>query len=325
MRSIVRILHAALLGAAMSVVSLAAQADGYPSKPVRIIVSYAAGGATDSVARQLAAAITEKTGQQVLVDNRPGAASQIGIQSLLSAPADGYTVILADPSPLTINPYLFKKLSYQPAALTPITRITKHYVGMVVSADSPYKSVRDFVEAAKAAPGKLTFGHPGTGTNIHLSGMRFNSVANIDVTAVPYRGDLPALQELAGGNTAAAWVSVNSAMPLVQGGKVRVLAVMSDSRVRALPDVPTFVEAGYPAMTTTSWLAIFAPPNMPAATVNEINGVFRWAAHSPKVVEWMAGNAMDPLVGTPQELANLVKSDSATFSAVIKQIGLTLD
>jgi tripartite-type tricarboxylate transporter receptor subunit TctC len=318
-------LQALTVGWVMTLTSLSAGADGYPSKPVRIIVAYAAGGATDSVARQLAAAITEKTGQQVVVDNRPGAASQIGIQTLLGSPADGYTVILADPSPLTINPYVLKKLSYQPSSLVPVTRITKHYVGLVVNANSPYRTVKDFVEAAKASPGKLSFGHPGNGTNIHLSGMRFNSVAGIDVTPIPYRGDSPALQELAGGNTAAAWVSLNSAIPLAQSGKLRILGVMSDSRVRALPDVPTFVEAGYPSLTTTSWLAIFAPTGTPAATVAEMNGVFRWAAHSPKVAEWMAGNAMDPLGGTPQDLEKLVQGDSATFSAVIKQIGLTLD
>jgi tripartite-type tricarboxylate transporter receptor subunit TctC len=325
MKLIARFVHASLVALIALSTTQAALADTYPSRPIRLLVAYAPGGATDALARQLGQAITEKTGQQVMVDNKPGGASAIAIQALMSAPADGYTMLLSDPSSTTTNPYLFKKLAYKPDQLTPVTRITKHYIALVVKGDSPYRTLKDFADAAKAAPGKLMFGHAGQGTNTQLMGLKFNSVAKVRVPDVAYRGDLPAVQDVMAGNVASGWVVVNSIMPFLKTGQLRVLAVMSDKRLAAVPDVPTFSESGYPDMTTTSWFGIFTQPGVPAAVMEQANAVFRAAATSPKVVEWMATQVMDPMPSSPNDLADLVRSDQAVYSAVIKTNNLALD
>lgn len=325
MKSFARLLQTLLVTLGCWLIASPAMAQAYASKQLRILVAYAPGGATDSLARHLASAITEKTGQQVIVENRPGGASAIAIQAMLAAPADGYTVLLSDPSATTTNPFLFKKLTYKPESLVPVTRITRHYIALFVRGDSPYKTLKDYVEAAKASQGKMMFSHAGAGTNTHLMGLRFNDLAGIKVGDVAYRGDLPALQEVLGGHLSSSWAVLNSAMPFVKAGTIRVLGVMADKRVSALPDVPTFAESGYAPMTTTSWFGIFAAPGVPPATLAQVNTVFRDAAQSPKVVEWMAGNVMDAVVGTPQDLADLVKSDASIYSEVISRTGITLD
>lgn len=325
MQSLQRLLARAVGLTVAMALAVPAIAQTFPSKPLRIIVAYAPGGATDALARQLAFAVTEKTGQQAIVENRPGGASAIAINQLAASPADGYTVLLSDPSSTTTNPFLFKKLTYKPEAMQPVTRITKHYIALFVRSDSPYRNLNDFVAAAKASPGKLMFSHAGQGTNTQLMGLQFNHLAGISVPDVAYKGDLPALQDVLAGNVPAFWGVVNSAVPYIQAGTLRTLGVMSESRIGAIPEVPTFAEQGYPSMTTTSWFGIFTASGVPASTVAQLNGIFGEAAKSSKVTEYMKANAMDALPGSVQDLASLVRADATLYSDVIRRANLTLD
>lgn len=302
-----------------------ASTDAFPAKPIRIVVAYAAGGPTDTLARQLGAAITAKTGQQVIVDNRPGGATVIATRTLLQSPSDGYTVGLFDPTPVTINPFLFKKLPYNADSLVPVTRVTKHYLGLAVRTDSPLKSVADYVAAAKAAPGTIMFATAGLGANTHLMGERFSVAAGINTKHVPYKGEAPALQDLIGGTIPTAWTSVSPTLPYIKAGQLRLLAIMSEKRVQGLPDVPTFAEAGYPDFITTSWFGVFAPPGTPAPVVDKLNAIFQAAAAAPNVKDWLKSMTMDPMTGSPQEFQKLIKADSAVYGDLIKRIGLTLD
>lgn len=315
----------ALIFATMTLTT-AAWAQGFPVKAIRVIVPYPAGGATDNLARQLGVAMTEKTSQPVVVENRAGGATVIAAQALTQSAPDGYTVAVFDPSTVSMNQFLFKKLPYDPVtSMVPVTQLTKIHFGLMVRNDSPYKTLKDYVEAAKAKPGTITFGSSGAGNSVHLAGERFKALAGIDVTHVPYKGGAPALQDLIGGQIPSTWMDLTSAMPFVKAGQVRVLAVPSAKRSEALPDVPTFAEAGYPGFQAGSWFGVFVPAGTPAPVITQLNTLFRDAVATPKITAWLKTVSLDPATGTQQDFAGLVKSDAEAYGAVIRRIGFSMD
>lgn len=312
--------------AAAALVALPAMADSFPTKTVRIVVPYPAGGATDNLARQVSTVLAEKTGQSFIVDNKPGGATVIAAQALIQAPPDGHTVAFFDPSTVAMNQFLFKRLAYDPTtSIVPVTQMVRIHFGLMVRADSPYKTLKEYVDAAKAKPGTITFGSSGAGNAVHLAGERFKGLAGIETAHIPYRGGAPAMQDLVGGQIPSVWMDLTSAMPFVKAGQVRVLAVASTKRSDALPDVPTFAESGYPGFTAGSWFGVFVPAGTPAPVIAQINGLFREAIANPKITSWLATVSLDPATGTAAEFANLIKSDTEAYGAVIKRIGFSLD
>jgi tripartite-type tricarboxylate transporter receptor subunit TctC len=302
-----------------------ASAQTFPLKPIRIIVPYPAGGASDTLARQLSVAVSDKTGQPVVVDNKPGGATVIAAQALLHAPADGYTVAIFDPSTVSMNQYLFKKLAYDPATITPVTTLVKIQFGLMVASASPIKTLKEYVDAAKAKPNTITFGSSGAGNSVHLSMEQFKSVAGIDVTHVPYKGGAPALQDLIGGQIPSIMMDLTSAMPFIKAGQVRVLAVASPTRSEILPDVPTFAESGYSNFSAGSWFGLFVPQGTPAPVIVQLNTIFREAAATPKVTEWIKSVTLEPSSGTPSEFARLIKSDADSYGTTIRRLGFSMD
>lgn len=303
----------------------AARAQAFPSKSLRIIVPYAPGGATDTLARQLGGAMSEKIGQQVVVENRTGGATVIAAQALISSPADGYTMAFFDPSTVAMNQYLFKKPPYDPAkSIAPVSMLTRIPFGIMVQQDHPMKNLADFVANVKSKPGQ-PYGHSGAGNPVHLAMERFIAQAGLQMTHVPYKGGAPAVQELIGGQVPYLMMDIPSAMPFIKAGRVRVLALTSSRRSELLPDTPTIAESGYPGFEASSWFGAFVPAGTPPAAIARLNQVLREAIVRPDVTAWIKDRTLEPAPSSPEELAAAIKSDEAKYSAIIKQLNFSLD
>jgi tripartite-type tricarboxylate transporter receptor subunit TctC len=305
--------------------SFGATAQTYPNKPVKIVVGYAAGGATDNLARQVSVTAGEKLGQSMIVENKPGGSTVIAAQTLIAAPADGYTIAIYDPSTVAINQFLFKKLSYDPAKqIVPVALLTRIPFGIMTLPNHPAKDLKEFVAQAKAKPG-LSFGSSGAGNPVHLAMEMFRAQAGLDMIHVPYKGGAPAIQDLLGGQIPSMMMDIPSAMPFIKAGKIRVLAVTTAKRTEALPDVPTIAESGYPGFDASSWFAAFAPVGTPPAVISKLSQVLHDSVATPALTTWIKNQSFEPAFGTPEELAAIVKSDEAKYSKIIKQLNFTLD
>ncbi len=305
--------------------SVPALAQPFPSKPIKLIIAYPAGGAVDALARQLSVAVGEKTGHPLVVENRPGGSTVLAAQALLASKPDGYTVSLFDSSTVSMNQHLFKKLSYDPSQITPVSTMVKIQFALVVASASPFKTLKDYVDAAKAKPNTIIYGSTGAGNSVHLAMEQFKPIAGIDVMHVPYKGGAPALQDLIGGQLPSLMVDLPTAMPFVKSGQVRVLAVTSPTRSEILPNVPTFAESGYPTFRAGSWSGLFVPPGTPAPIIAQLNTIFREAVGSPKVLAWIQSVSLEKAGSSPGEFASLIKSDADSYGATIKRIGFSLD
>lgn len=325
MKTLTRLLRAAVIGVAAAA-SFGASAQAYPNKPVRLIVPYAAGGATDNLARQLSVPMAEKLGQPVVVENRAGGATVIAAQALISSPADGHALAFFDPSTVSMNPYLFKKLAYDPAkSIQAVTMLTRIPFGIMVLPDHPAKDLKDFVALVKAKPG-MTFGSSGAGNPVHLAMEMFRSHAGLDMVHVSYRGGAPAIQDLLGGQIPSIMMDLPSAMPFIKAGKVRVLAVTTSKRSEQLPDVPTIAESGYPGFEAGSWFAAFVPTGTPAPVIARLNQVLRESLALPQISTWIKGQSFELAnAATPEEMSAVVKRDAEKYSAIIKQLNFSLD
>ncbi|WP_225781604.1 tripartite tricarboxylate transporter substrate binding protein [Xenophilus sp. Marseille-Q4582] len=291
-------------------------------KPLRFIVPYPPGGSTDGMARQLAPVLSERLMRPVVVDNRPGGGTVVAGQALGSALADGGTVAIFDPVTVAINPWLFERLSYDPTRFEPISLVTRIPFGIMVHPDFPANNLKEFVAHARTQA--LSFGIAGTGNAPHLAMERFLVRSGLKMTAVPYRGGAPALQELLGRQIPVYVNDVAGAMPYIQSGKVKVIAVMSAQRVQQLPQVPTIAESGYPDFAAGSWFAIFAPAGTPAPAVAALNAAVHEALAVPKVRAWAEGMTLEPATSTPQELARIVQQDAASYATVVRELGLKI-
>ncbi|HSF47378.1 MAG TPA: tripartite tricarboxylate transporter substrate binding protein, partial [Burkholderiales bacterium] len=261
-------------------------ATNYPNKAIRFVVPYTPGGTTDILARIIAAELTKNWGQQVFVDNRPGAGGNIGTGFVAKADPDGYTIVMGAISTHAINPSLYKNIPYDHIKdFAPVTRVGLLPNVLVVNPSLPVKTVKEFIAYGKANPGKLSYASPGTGTSLHLSGELFKSVTGVDMVHVSYKGSAPALTDLLGGQVLAMFDNLPASLPHIKAGKLRALAVTTAKRAPALPEVPTMVEAGVPDFVVTSWFAVFVPAKTPKEIIAKLNSEMVKVLNSPGVKE----------------------------------------
>ncbi len=303
----------------------AALAQAYPVKPVRLILPFPPGAPNDTVGRALGQKLGELLGQNVVPDNRPGAGGNVGIGVAAKSPPDGYTVLLATPG-IAISPSLYSKLGYDAAAdFAPVARVTAQQNVMVVHPSVPAKSLKQFIALARAHPGKLTFASGGPGTTNHLANELLKHLERIEMVHVPYKGATLGMIAMIGGEVDEVIVPVAAALPQIRAGKVRALAVLSESRVPPLPEVPTAKEAGVDSFVVSLWYGMFAPARTPPDIVARLSREVIRALESAELRERLAAMGVDPWPGTPEELASLVRSETTRYATLIKSIGLRLD
>ncbi len=294
--------------------------DKYPSKPITWICPYAAGGNADNRSRQVARVMSQLLGQTIIIDNKAGAGGNIGTEMIARAKPDGYTVGMGNFAPLSVNQSLFKKLNFDPATdLVPIFLIEKGPLILMVRNDSPYKSVKELVAAAKAKPGKLAYASGGIGGTHHLSGALFSNAAGIDIIHAPYKSGAAGATDLMGGQVELMFEQMYAAMPSIKGGgKLRALAITSKQRSPLLPDVPTMGEQGYPEVEVLNWQGLIGPKGMPPALVAQLNAVGNKALQDPALKEIILGQGNEVGGGTPEQFAALIKSETPRWAKVVK-------
>ena len=311
-----------LITAALAFVPAVACAQSYPSKPVRLIVPFLAGGSTDIVGRTVAQKLAEMWGTPVVVDNRPGGGTTIGTEAVARAAPDGYT-LLVTPAPFTINPSLLSKLPYDALNdFAPITLINTTPLVQVVHPGVPAKTVKELIALAKAKPGKLNFGSSGTGGSNHLAGELFDFMAGVKMVHIPYKGNAGALTDLVGGHVDVVYNGLTSAIALIRGGKLRVLAVTSLKRTPTLPDVPTLDESGLKGFEAVAWNGLSAPAKTPRDIIAKINADVLKIIGSPELSERLKAEGSDPVGSTPEEYAAFLRREVAKWAKVIKVAGV---
>jgi tripartite-type tricarboxylate transporter receptor subunit TctC len=304
----------------------AAQQDAaadWPNRTVKIIASVPAGGGVDIAARVIAERLRQKFGQAFIIENRPGAAGNVGAEAASAAEPDGYTLLAAQPSPLTINQLLYKKLHFDPTALVPVSIMTAVPNVLVVKTDLPARTLAEFTALAKANPGKFNFASQGIGTTPHLSGELFNKLAGTKLVHVPYRGTAQAVNDVVAGHIDVMFLELGSAYQLYTSGRARVLAISSPKRVAQMPDLPTFAEQGLPDFVSDTWNAIAAPPKTPPAIVAKLNAAIDEILRMPDVQAHFATINMQPMGGPPAALADLIKAENARWGDVIRSANIT--
>jgi tripartite-type tricarboxylate transporter receptor subunit TctC len=316
----------ALLAGLLATTCLAAVAQEYPAKPIVLVVAFAAGGNNDLRARQLGVPVGASLGQTIVVDNKPGASGNIGHDFVARAMPDGYTLGIGAMGPLTVNPALFPKMTFDPAKdLVPVVLIEKAPLVLVTRVEKPFKSLKDVIAAAKAQPGALTIGNAGNGGAHHLSGELFQDAAGIDMLSVPYKGGGPASTALLSGEIDMMFEQTYAALPSIQAGKTRALAVTSDKRLPSLPDVPTMTELGFPAVTVSNWLGIVAPKGTPPAVIRKVNEAYNKALAAPEMREKIAGPGNVVGGGSAEEFAAFIASESKRWVVLIKAKGIKIE
>lgn len=292
----------------------------YPSKPVRIIVGYSAGGPTDAVARMVAAHLQTRLGQPFIVDNRPGAGSNIASEAVAAAPADGYTLLMAA-APLTMNGYVYKKLKFDAVkSFTPISKLTSSPGVLAVRPDMAVGSVKELIALAKKEPGKLTYGTTGLGGSQHMATELFQRLAGIQLTHIPYKGASNVMTDLIAGHVDMAFMTASGAMPHLLAGKVKPLAVAGPQRLSGLPDVPTFAQAGLPAMISDSWNGLLAPAGTPAAIVNKLHAAAVEALQLPEIKAKLESQGAIVIGNSPEEFRNDIQREVAHWAEQFKTI-----
>jgi tripartite-type tricarboxylate transporter receptor subunit TctC len=318
-RCIAAIVAAGLLSA---IAVQAQQGADYPNRPVRIVVDVAPGGGVDTAARLVAAKLEVSLGQTFVVENRPGAAGNIGAETVFTAAPDGYTLLASSPSPLAINQWLYKKLAYNPAAFEPIAMMSRIPNVLVVRKDFPAATVQELIAYAKAHPGALSFGSQGVGTASHLTGVMFMKLTGTRMVHVPYKGTAPVLTDIIAGHIDLTFIQVSNAFAMQESGKARILATASDQRLEFLPDVPTLAELGLPISTDT-WNALSAPPKTPAAIVARLNHAVNAALKEPDVRARL--RALKTIIGGdggPADAARFVAAQRRQWGDLVHAAGL---
>ena len=303
-----------------------ARAADYPTKPIKIVVPYAAGGSTDALARIVAERLSKRFGQAAIVDNKPGASEQIAITSVTKAVPDGYTILLSTLSGLAVNPGLYPRLPYNTQKdLTPISLAATVPSAVEVHPSVPVKNMAELAAYLKSKPGQVSYASAGAGTPSHL-GMEYYKKANgFDPVHVPYKGGAPALQEVMGGQVQLMMALVPEAMPLVKAGRLRALAVTTTKRLAAYPDVPTVAESGGKDFDMTFWYAFMAPAGTPAEIVTKLNQAIDAILAEKEVRAKLDELSLDVVGGAPSKVTDLIKSDSAKWKKVIDDAGIKVD
>ena len=320
-----RILAAAML-AALALVPTLAAAQAFPGKPIKIIVPYSPGGTTDLLARLVAQKMSERLGQPVIVDNKPGANGMIGSDMVAKAPPDGYTLGIASPGSHAANASLYKDISYDTVKdFTPITLGVSAPMLLVVHPSLGVNSVKELIAAAKAKPGEISYASGGSGSSQHLAMEQFKMMARIDMTHVPYKGSAASYPDLIGGSVKAEIDVVPTALPPVKGGRLKVLATGSAKRLAMLPDVPTIAEAGVPGYESSSWYGFVAPAKLPKDILDKLHAEIVRALKQPDVVEKLTNAGVIVVAGTPQEFAAHIRTEMDKSAKVIKAANIKPD
>jgi tripartite-type tricarboxylate transporter receptor subunit TctC len=299
---------------------------GWPDKPVTIVVPFPPGGGTDTGARIVGQKLSLKWGQPVTIDNKGGAAGQVGADSVAKAKPDGYTLLMGNVGTQAINPALYKKLPYDPdKAFAPISLVAELPLAMMVNPSVAAKSAKEFIALAKTQPGKLNYSSSGAGGGPHLAAELFKDATGTFIVHVPYRGGGPAITDLLAGNVQLSFMTVLEASGHIKAGKLRALAVTSEQRVSALPDVPTLAEGSIPGFNAISWIGLLAPANTPAALVDKISADVRDVVEMPEVKHRLIDLGGIPKATSPADFSKLIDTDRKRYTAVIKDRGITAD
>ena len=307
----------------MTLLVYTAQAQNYPSKPIKIVVAAAAGGVTDLLARVAADFITAKTGQQVIVENRTGAGGNIGMEAVAKAPADGYTLGMAASSNIVINPFIFKKMPFDALNdLVPVAPIAEAPQMIAVNDAVTAKTLHEFVALAKSKPGIITYASAGRGTTMHFAADSFARLANVELTHVPYRGAAPAVTDVVAGNVQMISISIGPILSFVQTGKMRVLATATPKRLRYIPDVPTSTEAGVPGYEMTTWFGLVAPAGTPKDAIDTIHKLIEGMLTDPEALKRMEASHLDYMHMTPAQFADHVKADYVKWERIVRDAGV---
>ncbi|WP_418131111.1 tripartite tricarboxylate transporter substrate binding protein [Variovorax sp. 375MFSha3.1] len=312
-----------LAGAAAFSFCTAATAQTYPSKPVRVIVAFTAGGTTDILARAATQKLSEKLGQSFIIDNKPGAGGNIGTEMAVRAAPDGYTLIVNSVGPMAVNQTLYKNLPYDPLKdLVPIVQIADVPNVLVVHPSVPAKTLEQFIEYAKAHPGKLSYGSTGVGTSSHLSSYMLGQRSGMDTVHVPYKG-ANVLNDLLAGRLQFMFATVPSVIQHIRAGKLRALAVSSEGPSRSLPGVPTVAEKGFPGFSAGSWFGFFAPKGTPASVIHLVNKTVNDVL--PSLQEQMVREGADPVGGTPEQFGQFAQREHEKWKAIVRDSGASID
>lgn len=310
----------------IALMAAVANAQNYPNRPIRLIVPYPAGGGTDFFARTVSEKLSGQLGQQVVVENRPGAATIIGAEAVAKSPPDGYTLLLGDTGTFAVNPSLYKQLPYNPQKdFEPITLTGRFALLLVANPSMPANSVKELIALAKAKPGALNYASPGAGSPHHLAMELFRQRAGIDVVHVPYKGAAPAVQDLIGGQIPFMFLDLATGGPLIRGGKVKALAVASPKRIAPLPDLPTIAESGVPDFEAWAWQGLVAPARMPKEIVAQLNDAYAKAINDPAVRQKIVEAGIEPLQGTPQQLTDYITSEAAKWAKVVREGNIKIE
>ena len=306
--------------------ALPAHAQGYPGKPVRMIVPYPPGGGNDTFGRLFAAKLGERTGQPFLVENRPGAGTMIGTEAAAKSAPDGYTILLSSIATHALSPNLYSRVPYDPIKdFAPITLLGIAPTVLVINQDLPAKSLQDLISLAKSKPGALAYASGGNGTPPHINAEVFKAVAGVDLLHVAYKGGGPALTDLIAGRVHVMLDTAASAMPHVRGGKLRALALSAPKRSAEYPDLPTFAEAGLPQYDTNAWYSMHAPAGTPAEIVRRLNRELVAILKDPEILARFKQLSTDPVGNSPEEFGAFVKVELDKYARIIKAAGIKLD
>jgi len=317
-----------LAGVAIAALSVGAQParaiDIFPSRPIKIVVPVAAGGAPDVVARIVADKLPQILGQAVIVEDRPGAGERIGAELVAKAEPDGYTLLAAPPGSLVISPILFSHLAYDPTGFVPVTVLTSGHLVLVASPALNITSLADLVARAKANPGKLTYASPGIGTPPHLTGEMLKLAAHIETTHVPYKGLAPALTDLLAGHVDLMFDNLGNSISYIHDGRLKALGIADDARIAELPDVLPIART-YPDVHSTSWFGVVAPPKTPPDIANRLSAAIVEVLHMPDVVEKLRTMSFTPVGSSPAATAQFLAEESARWRAVIVTAGIRVE
>ncbi len=321
------LIRAFLAAALLAVLTWPAHAqDAYPSKPIRLVVPYPPGGASDVTARLIGQKVTEAWGQQVIIDNRPGANGIVALEHVAKQPPDGYTLLLANLGPNAINPAIYAKLPYDPVKdFAPITLTTLVPQVLVVAPAFEAKTLKDLLDFARANPGKVNYGNGGNGSSNHLGVELMASLAGVSLTSIPYKGDAQAMADAMSGQVTMTLPTVVAATPHIRSGKLRPLAVGTKTRVASLPDVPTMQEAGVPGYESFSWGGVMAPAGTPVAIINKLHAEFVRILKLPDMQEKLAGLGATVSAAGPAEFAAFLQAEIRKWDGVAKRANIRLE
>jgi tripartite-type tricarboxylate transporter receptor subunit TctC len=300
-----------------------AHAQEYPSRPVRVVVPQAAGGGLDVVVRLVGQELSQKWGQQVVVDNRPGANGIIGLEAVAKSKPDGYTLLGGFTSPLTVNPHVYKTLPYDTFRdFVPITQLVTNTLVLVVNPHLPVRNVKDLVALARSRPGEVAYGSFGIGNLTHLANVLLSGEAGIKMTHVPYKGETPSITETIAGQVMTSWATSAGAAPHIHSGRLRLLATGGDRRAAAWPDTPTMIEAGYPNVQVTGWSAMLAPAGTPRDIVEKFQRDSAQYLLRPDVREKLSAAGAEPVGSTSAQFTAFIKSEYDKWERVVKEAGI---